>query len=186
MDPNVKKSLIGKILEEWFTIDSILFNDHARNTINDGNVYKEYVSLKAGMLENLYEYYSFIGLNPKVSTPRDLKQLIENSVLSARRAKKLAVEVIYKESTKKKIKEKILRESKKLNIQDINKFSDKIIEEKLIQYALDNALIGLPLMESKKVDVSCDTFKCKLLEESHRTYRDSLIHLALGCNKIKK
>jgi hypothetical protein len=184
MNSDVKKAIIGKILEEWYVIDSILFNTHARNIINDGNIYKEYVSLKAGMLENLFEYYSYVGLYPKIASPKDLKQLVESAVVSAKKAKKAAVNIINKESVKVKIKDKVLREAKKHNISDLDKLSDKIIQEKLIQYALDNALLGIPLIESKRVDITCDTFKCKLLEESHRTYRDSLIHLALGCKRI--
>jgi len=186
MDSKIKKAIIGKILEEWYTVDSILFNDHARNKINNGDVYKEYVSLKAGMLENLFEYYSYIGLVPKVTTPKDIKQLVETAIISAKRAKKSAVNMINKESTKAKIKEKVIKEAKRLNIDDLDKLSDKIIQEKLVQYALDNALIGIPLIESDKVNTNCDTFKCKLLEESHRTYRDSLIQLALRCGKNKK
>jgi ATP-dependent protease HslVU (ClpYQ) ATPase subunit len=186
MDSNVKKTIIGKILEEWYTIDSILFNTHARNIINNGDIYKEYVSLKAGMLENLFEYYCYVGMVPKFSNPKTIRQLVESAVISAKKAKKTAVGIINKESTKKRIKDKVIKEARKLNISDLDKLSDKIIQEKLIQYALDNALIGIPLVESKRIDTGCDTFKCKLLEESHRTYRDSLIHLAFGCKKLSK
>lgn len=184
MDPNVKKSVIGNVLKEWYTIDSILFNDYARRVIKEGAVFKEYVTLKAGLLENLFEYYMFVGVDPSdKSVPATIRTLQESAIFEAKKCKKLAVDLICKESTQLKIKERVLTEANRLSITDLETLSDKIIEEKLFQYALDNALIGLPLLEAKKLDKDCNTFKCKLLEDAHKTYRDSLIQLALTCKK---
>jgi len=184
MDPSVKKSIIGNVLKEWYAVDSILFNDYARRVIREGNVFKEYVSLKAGMLSNVFEYYMFVGVDPSNNhRPDSIIALQECAILEARKCKKLAVDLISKESTQLKIKERVLNEANRLGIRDLEDLSDRIIEEKLFQYAIDNALIGLPLLEAKKLDVDCNTFKCKMLEEAYKTFRDSLVQLALTCKR---
>lgn len=184
MNQNMKAATISQVLKEWYTVDSILFNDHARNVIREGSVFKEYMVLKANMLSNLFEYYMHVGIKPVGESISDIKQLQESAVTIARKCKKLSSAMMVKESTQLKIKEKILAEAKALNTDNLEGVADAVIEEKMMQYSLDNALIGLPLLEAVKLDAKCKSIKCKLFEQSHRTYRNSLIHLALGCKKV--
>lgn len=170
---------ITKNLENWYIIDSILFNDHARNVIKEDSVFKEYVSLKASLLSNLYEYWQHVNYSPVDSKiPSNVKTLQESAKISARRGKTLASELISRDSFKAKLKTHILEESKKHNVTDLNTFQSKIIQEKFKQLALDNCLIGLPLLESKNVTSVCN-FECKILENAHKVMRDKLVKLSM-------
>ena len=182
-----KKLLMAKILECWYSTDSILFNNHARNIIQEGTVYKEYITLKASLLSNLFEYWCKIGYSPKDTFPKNEKALMESAVIIASRAKKLAASLIGKESFQKNIQQHIVNESKKHDVKDIVKFTDKLICEKFVRISLDNILIGLPMLESNNVPEKNNIdFSIKMLEEAHKTLRNSIIHLALSSKKVNE
>jgi predicted transposase YbfD/YdcC len=183
MDDQTKKAVVAKNLENWYIIDSILFNAHAREVISEGKVFKEYVALKASLLSNLYEYWQHVQYSPvDDSTPTKVRTLQESAVHTAKRGKALASELMSRDAFKNSIKNHILAESKKHEVADISAFQDKLIQEKFKQFSIDNCLIGLPLLESKNPDAKCD-FQCKILEEAHKLMRDNLVRLAMTSKK---
>lgn len=178
-----KRSTVVKNLESWYTIDSILFNDHAKNVIKEGEMFKEYVSLKASLLSNLAECWAHIGYSPTTAVV-SVKALQESAVVSAKRGKVLASNMLTKESVKKKMTNMIVQESKKKDVpaNQFSNFSEKFITEKFYQIALDNALIGIPVIESASPDKIND-FKGEVLEEAHRMMRSHLVRIALLSSK---
>lgn len=186
MDSKLARKRVIENLKDWYVIDSILFNDHARHVIKKGSVFKEYVALKGVFLSNLYEFWAKVGYEPTTDkTYTNVKQLQEAAVKYSRKGKSLAADLMVKESIKSKIKNYIIRESKKKNISDLDKFQDKVIKEKHLQFSLDNCLIGLPLLESRNTSSTCD-FDCAILREAHVLMRNQLIRLALTCEKFNR
>ena len=183
MDKQTHKAVVTKNLENWYIIDSVLFNAHAREVIKEGKVFKEYVALKASMLSNLYEYWQHVQYTPvENATPTKVKTLQESAVVTARKGKALASELLTRDKFKARLKTHIIQESKRHEIKDLKAFQAKVVEERFKQFALDNCLIGMPLLESKTPDVKCN-FECKILEDAHRLMRDNLVRLSMTCKK---
>lgn len=183
MDKQTQKAVIAKNLENWYIIDSVLFNAHAREVIKEGKVFKEYIALKASLLSNLYEYWQHVQYTPvDDSTPTKVKTLQESAVVTAKKGKALAAELLTRDKFKARLKTHIVAESKKHDIKDLNAFQAKVVEERFKQFALDNCLIGLPLLESKSPDAKCN-FECKILEDAHRLMRDNLVRLSMTSKK---
>jgi hypothetical protein len=183
MDKQTQKAVIAKNLENWYIIDSVLFNGHAREVIKEGKVFKEYIALKASLLSNLYEYWQHVDYTPvENSTPVKVKTLQESAVRTARKGKALASELLTRDNVKSRLKKHIVSESKKHEIKDLNAFQAKVVEERFKQFALDNCLIGMPLLESKSPDAKCN-FECKILEDAHRLMRDNLVRLSMTAKK---
>jgi len=178
-----KKSIQTKILENWYVIDSILLNGHAKEKIKSAKLFEQYTSLKAAFLNTLFEFYNHINYIPNYDKKiENVKQLTEHAVISAKYSKKLAANILHKEDVRIALKNKIIQEAKSKSIKNMNVFSDAIIQEKFIQLSLDNALIGIPVIEAKKKK-AFDDFKGEILEESYRMYRNAIMQLALTCMK---
>jgi len=185
MKDDVKRSVIIKNLRNWYIIDSVLFNDYSKKVIKEDTVFNEYVSLKSALLSNLFEYYDIIGYTPTENeTPKNVNVLQESASKIALKCKAISSKLLNKTPIKENIKNLIVSESKKNPKLGQDKVSDFIIQEKFLQLSLDNALIGLPLMECKDIDETT-RFKGKILEEAHKMMRDSLVRLAMTCKKIR-
>tara|TARA_Y100000310_G_C20673779_1_gene811710 strand:+ start:2225 stop:2797 length:573 start_codon:yes stop_codon:yes gene_type:complete len=177
---NEKRKKIVKILESWYLVDSILFNNHAKKVITKGKDFKEYVTMKASFLSNLYEMWDHIGYVPNMeSDVSSVKILKESAVISAKKGKSLSSDIMMKDGSIQKIKSKVIKESKDKENVDVTKLSEKIIREKFVQMTLDNCLVGIPLLESKETKkLSGEDFKGEILADSYKMIRDSLIHLS--------
>jgi hypothetical protein len=172
-----------KILEGWYTIDSILFSNHAKKVIKEGSKFREYVSLKGAMLSNLHELYTHIGYDPEWDAcPDTLKGLVEGAQQSAKYGKKLASNMIKNTKISEALKKKIVRESRERGVKDVNTFADKVIHERFTQLAMDNIFVGVPILESSCATCTQD-FKGQVLEDAYKMMRNSLIHLADTCSK---
>ncbi len=183
------RELMTKILEHWYSIDSVLFNDHSKYCIREGSKFREYVTLKGAMLSSLYEFYQHIKYQPiyeKEILPTNLKSLVENAKHSAIYSKKISSKILNKENVKQSLKNKIIKESKEKKIKDFKSFSDKVINEKFNQMSLDNILIGIPIIECSNMN-ACKDIKGEILRESYILMRNNLVDLAMSCKlNIKK
>tara|TARA_R110000824_G_scaffold242073_2_gene430797 strand:+ start:323 stop:871 length:549 start_codon:yes stop_codon:yes gene_type:complete len=178
-----KRNIITEVLKSWYIIDSVLLNDHAKNTFTKGSDFKEWTSLKAAMLSNLYEYYMYVGFTPNGDTKyANDKVLQESAVSTSIKGKALAATMIKKDEFKASIKNHITEAVRTQDVKDVRAFSDKVIRERFSRMTLDNVLIGLPLLESKTPNKAKD-FKGEILEESYRMMRNSLIHLSKTANR---
>ena len=173
-----KKAIIARNLENWFTIDKILFNEDASKVIASGQDYKQYLFIKASLLSNLYEYWNCIGYNPKkIVIAENTNQMIKMAEASKRNSMKLSAKMLKSESVRKKLAKKIMKEAVSKGFSLSEKISKKLTTEKFLCMSLDNALIALPLLESKKVE-DISGFKMDILEEAHRMLRTNLVRIA--------
>lgn len=183
-----KRKKIVKMLENWYLVDSVLFNNHAKKAITKGKDFKEYITIKASFLSNLFEMWDHIEYVPGFeSTVASVKILKESAAASAKKGKSLASDIMTKNDAIQKIKSKVIKESKDKKNVDISKLSEKIIREKFMQMSLDNCLIGIPLLESKSSKkLSGDDFKGEILADAYKMLRDSIIHLSRTVKLQKK
>jgi len=171
----IDKKAIVENLRNWYVIDSILLNEHASTAFVKGKDYKQYLALKAALLSNLYEFHSHIGFDPKGDMAQSDKVLQESAVSIARVGKATAAKMIQQPEFKNFIKEFIVRESTRKDVGNRTAFSGKVIAERFMRMALDNVLIGMPLLESSAPEKAKD-FQGEILEEAYRMMRTSLIH----------
>jgi CRISPR/Cas system CSM-associated protein Csm4 (group 5 of RAMP superfamily) len=171
-----------KILEDWYVIDSILFNDHAKKVIKEAKKFEQYISLKGAFLSSLFEYYNHIKYVPKYEIqPTSVKTLTEAAQKNAIFARKMATNIMAEARVREALKKKIVREGR--NTSNMDKFADKVIKEKFTQLALDNALIGIPVIEAT-MKTACDDFTGQMLEDSYKQMRTAIIRLAKTCTKV--
>lgn len=183
---NTNKTLLtAEILRDWFFIDSVLLNDHAKKAIIESKDYEEYISLKAALLSDLYEFYNHIGYSPKDKIPKNHIQVQENALLVAKKSKKVSASMIERADFKKYLKNKIVAEFNKNPKQDVNTLSDKVINERFLRMAMDNILIGVPVIECKNQSKAGD-FKGSILEQAYLTVRNDMISIASKYNSVLK
>jgi len=170
-----------KILEEWYVVDSILLGGHAKDVISSPKQFEQYVALKGSLLSSLFEFYSHIKYIPKYDkVPRSVRTLTEAAKQTAIHCKKLASNIMNKDIVRESLKKKIVREGK--NTSDMDKFADKIIREKFNQLALDNALMGIPIIEAANKK-ACEDFTGQMLQDSYKLMRNAVVRLAKSCTK---
>jgi len=179
----MSRQLISENLKNWYVIDSILLNGHAKNMFIEGKAYKEYISLKSAMLSNLYEFYQHIEYDT-VKQYKNSTVLQEAAVASAKVGKSTAAKMLQKPEFKKLIKNIVVKESERREIKDLQLLSNNVINERFLRMSLDNALLGIPLLESNNPSKLKD-FKGEILEESYRLMRTALIKL-VKTSKLKK
>lgn len=104
------KKLISENLENWFTMDHILFGGIPKSYLNETSL-KKYEELKKIYLTSLYEMYKYIGYTSKYQDcPTNSVDIEIKSLKSIHEARILSARKLVKES--KKIAN-VLKESKK-------------------------------------------------------------------------
>ena len=110
------KKLISENLENWFTMDHILFGGIPKSYMPK-TVYEGYLQLKKTYLSSLYEMYNFMGYKSKyIECPKNTEDIQLNALKSIREARQISARRLVQESKKLS---KLLKESKKENL-DIN------------------------------------------------------------------
>ena len=170
-----------KQLENWFVVDKMLFENDAKKVIKSGSLFREYLSLKASFLSNLNEFYQHLNLKFNIVKPKNEKVLQEQADEVVKKSKALATSLLSRESTKKTITEQVRIQTKKIANPDINKISDIIVESKFQSLSIDNAFIGIPMMENK-IQMIPDDFKAQIYFEAYKLQRNALIQIA---SKVK-
>jgi hypothetical protein len=180
-----KAMFISEMLKNWYFIDSVLLNEHAKKCITDSKQFNEYVSLKAALLSDLNEFYKYIDYSPKgVKIPEDHKVLQEQAVQMAKKSKSVAATMLECKDMKNHLKKMIMTEFSKTK-KDVNAISDRIINERFIKMSLDNMLIGIPVLECKNKEKVSD-FKGGMLEQAYLTVRSEMLKIAREYNPILK
>lgn len=178
-----ERRLVAENLKNWYFIDSVLFNDYADNVIQDEGLLEEYNKSKEALLNNLTEMYSYVGYKSSRYFSDDAIQLKKMAVDDAIKTKTIAANMIKHESVKNSVKKRVIREfaehpSKKY----LTEFADKLIKNRFKKLCLDNILIGVPVIESKRKD-NINDFRFQMLEEAYYLLRNSLIKISNVVNE---
>jgi hypothetical protein len=176
-----KKKTIVESLKAWYIVDSILLNDHARTYFKENKDFKEYIITKAALISTLHEFYNHIGYKTKNVYKTD-KMLQESAVMASKTSKAVTASMLQKPTFKTYLKNYIMKESVTRKVKDVKSFQKNVIFERFLRMSLDNALIGVPLLECKN-NIKKQDFTRDILEESYRMLRTALIHLTRTSSK---
>ena len=173
-------------LRNYYTVDSILLNEHAKFHFKNNDDFNDYVSIKAAMLSTLFEFYQHIGYVPVEKLKfENSKQLAESAVVYAKKSKALAANMIQKPAFIQEIKNQVREGVRQNKVSDVKGFSRKVVTERFNRMCLDNVLIGIPMLEAKHPEKAKD-FKGKILEEAYMTMRNSLIRHAKTAERVSE
>jgi hypothetical protein len=165
-------------LRNWYVVDQILFENDAKNVIKKGNDYKEYITLKASMLLNLNEFYQNIKIDSDKTKYKNSEMLHESALMYAKKSKAVAALLVNRPEWKKVLTEQTVSQFKRSNKSlPVEKISDIIIEAQFKSFAMDNAFVGIPLLENK-FELIPNDFKSQIYYEAYKLQRNALIKLA--------
>ena len=179
---NEKIQMIVEMLQNWYFIDSVLLNDHAKYAITEKKDYDEYVALKTSILNNLREFYSYIGYQPANLIPRNHKQIQESARLKAIESKSISARMLEHKDMLNHMKKVIKEHFNNTADKDLSSVTDKVVNERFIKMSLDNILVGKPILQCEHKDKVSD-FKAEILEHSYLTLRSEMLKIAKKYNK---
>ena len=181
----LKKESKTRILENFYALDYTFFG----KPVTKVNVccpflIEEYMSVKGALLSVMTEMYKLVELQPKPITEKLTPNLIKKMALESAKmarasARKLVASPKGKESVKSKIRE-AAEEAKQLK-QPVNleQLTQQKITEKAFSLAIDNILVKRAISESKDYK-KLDSWDGRIIEDSYKILRDSLVECALS------
>jgi len=175
----LKKESKIRILENFLSLDYLFFGKTIHEIDVSTEVAQQYLELKGALCSALIEMYNFMEHNPpeiaEILTESDIEKMAIKTAITARgNVRKLLTCQEGKTNVVNTVFEAVkLNESE--NIDTIVNFT---IQEKAFQLGLDNMLIARALNESEKID-EMNTFEGRLLEDTYKALRNSLIETAL-------
>jgi hypothetical protein len=169
--------MIIEMLQNWYFIDSVLLNDHAKYAITEKRDYQEYVSLKAALLSDLTEFYNHIEYKPENNIPSDHKSLQESARKLAIKTKSISARMLENKQMVKHMQKVIREQFEKKPNTDFAKLSDCVINERFTKMCLDNILVGKPMLVAGDQEKVSD-FKAEILEQSYLTIRSDMIKIS--------
>jgi hypothetical protein len=174
-------SMVVEILRDWYFIDSVLLNNHAKHTITEEKDYNEYISLKAALLSNLQEFYSHIGYKPANGIPGDHRKLQISAKDEAIQSKAVAARMLENKDMLNHMKSVIKEQFEKNPNANLTEVSDGVLHKRFSKMCLDNTLVGVPMLTCENSNNTLD-FRGEILEQSYLTIRSQLISI---CEKYK-
>lgn len=171
MNVNAVQTLI---LENWFSIDNILFqNKNPKDVLNETQ-YMSYLTDKGCFLSNLYEIYMLGDLDIKKSKSlKGMKSLMESSLAKSNDAIKKAYPILKTSAKKELYKDvnKILNENYNVDEKSVVK---SMSNQYLKSISIDNICFNENLvhrMDRKKLE----SWKGKVCRDAHNVLKESLI-----------
>jgi len=165
-------------LKNWFVLDSILFDGDSKKHLKSNSLFSEYVTLKSSFLLNLNEFYQHTKIEP-VNVQYENSQIMQDSAQEyAKKCKAVASVLMTKNDMGKQIAQKVMSESKRVKDSNINRVADIVVEHRFKRFAMDNAFVGLPLLENK-MELIPNDFHSSILFEAYKMQRNALIKFAM-------
>lgn len=168
------KKLISENLENWFTMDHILFGGIPQSYMPKP-VYENYLQLKKTYLSSLFEMYSFVGYNSKyIDCPTNRASIEKLALKSINEARKDSAKFLITESKKLG---KILKESKKETI-------DRNMKKIRLSSLFESAFLTKQLASAKRPN-NFESPKFLLLRNCLTECKKELIGLSMKYFKMK-
>lgn len=169
-----------RVLENFYALDYVFFGKPLQKVEACClGLVEEYVNVKGALLAIMVEMYKLVGHSPKQLTEKlSSKAFTSNARRYAKYARESSQKIVTTEKAKNNIKEQLKRvvsENKNVNIPNL---VENLIREKAFKLAVDHLLIARTVAESKDVTKMND-WTGKLLEDSYKILRDSLVESAL-------
>jgi len=162
------------VLKHWFGIDQVLFGKKLDNELSE-NDRKMYLSTKAALLSNLFEIYTKLNYSPKVNH-ETIADMIKESMVDAKDARNRSKQLLENVSVTKLVKEEIseLGELEGLSEEQVARY---VVARRHHAVSIDSMVLEDHLKHANKTNLN--DWSGKVLIDSHKTLRDSLIDLVL-------
>ncbi|GIU69218.1 MAG: hypothetical protein KatS3mg002_0454 [Candidatus Woesearchaeota archaeon] len=170
-----------RILEAFYGLDEIFFGKNATElNVCCPFFIENYMQIKGAFLSIVAEMYDKINVNPPIIQEKvDSKKLIKRAKKVAKVVRESAARILKTKRGKQEIKREVisaLRESEE-NV-NASKMIEEKIKEKSFTLAVDNFVLARALTESTNYKY-LDTYEGKILENSYKVLRDSLVEAAM-------
>jgi hypothetical protein len=169
-----------RVLENFYALDYIFFGKPMAKVDSCClGLVEEYINVKGALLSIMVEMYKLVEHSPtKLSKKLTTSEFTSNARRYAKYARQSAQKIVTTEKAKQNIKEELKRnisENKNVNIPNL---VESLIREKAFKLAVDHLLIARTIAESKNVN-NMNEWTGKLLEDSYKILRDSVVESAL-------
>jgi hypothetical protein len=169
-----------RVLENFYALDYIFFGKPMAKVESCCiGLVEEYVNVKGALLSIMVEMYKLIEHSPaKLTAKLTTREFTSNAKRYSAYARQSAKKLVTTEKAKQNIKEQLkLRVSEKKDM-NIPTLVENLIREKAFKLAVDHLLIARTIAESKNVK-NMNEWTGKLLEDSYKILRDSVVESAL-------
>jgi len=179
----MQKEIKLNLMEFFLSLDQIFFHKHlSKVKINEDchvcrdTMITDYETSKAAILSSLLEISNLIKYSPKkINSKVDKKSLNESIKRRSKKALYEAKILLSDKRTKYDIKSKFTR-----NLQEgIKVNSENLIRKRALSFAVDSLLIKNILEESLIPD-NLNTWTGKIIEDSYKILRNSLIESGMN------
>jgi len=175
----LKKETKIRIIENFLSLDYLFFGKSIHEMNINIDIAKQYIELKGSMGSIISEIYSVIDHSPEeiseVLKESDIENMAMKSAITARQNVKKLLTSADGKSSVTAATFLAIRENEEANIDEIVHYK---IQEKAFQLGMDNLIIARSLSESTNPEIM-KNFEGKILEDSYKCLRDSLIETAL-------
>ena len=165
------------VLEHWFGVDNVLFGENAKECLTEDELEK-YCITKGAFLVNLYEIYLRLGFNPKMDKFKTSGQLNKDAVKLAEQSLEFANKVLQRQNVGSLVKEEI-QEAGHLEGLEEKEVARYVVKKRRNAVAIDALTMGNAIQESN-AKITDEDWHGKVLLDSHKTMRDTLIDISLG------
>ena len=176
----LKKESKIRVMENFISLDYLFFGKTIHEMDSDIDMSKQYIELKGTLCSVISEMYQLMEHNPAEFDTVLTESDIENMAIGAATVARQNVRrIMTTKDGKGSIHEAIYASIREHDDQELNDVVNIKIQEKSFQIGLDNMLIARAISESEKVDIM-ETFEGKILEDTYKTIRDSLVETAMA------
>lgn len=169
-----------RVLENFYSLDYIFFGKPLKKVESCClGLVEEYINVKGALLAIMVEMYKLVEHSPKPLTEKiSTKVFTANAKRYAKYARESAQKIVTTEKAKQNIKEQLKRNLSENKNVNVPKLVEGLIREKAFKLAVDHLLIARTIAESKGVS-KMNEWTGKLLEDSYKILRDSVVESAL-------
>lgn len=159
------------ILENWYLIDYSLFNTEPKKELSEDE-YKSYLSSKGAFMSNLFEIYNLIKFQPKDQPYNNINEMIDYVEDLVEGADDQVKSMMSENKSIKSLREEVN------NIGNVNGLTDTDISAYVVSKRKKAMILDSVLLKDsiKNVDNELlESWKFKVLYDSHKLFRDSLV-----------
>jgi len=169
-----------RVLENFYSVDYALFGKPVREMSTCCPVLRqEYLASKGALLSVVIEMMKHAQHEPKtIAEYVDSQTLLIKAKRSARLVREYVEKLVSSPKSRRDIKVSVIESLKEDKTTDLVQLTEDKIKEKAFSLALDTLLVSRVLKESKMLENFNDV-SGRILEDSYKILRDSLVAIAL-------
>jgi len=170
-----------RILESFYALDEVFFGKNVKELdICCPFFVENYLQIKGAFLSIVSEMYDKLKVTPPVITEMvTTEKIVKRASKVADIVRESAARILKTKRGRNEVKQEVLELLKEDSDVNTSKLIENKIKEKSFTLAVDNLILARALVEAKEFDFLENTYEGKILENSYKVLRDSLVESAL-------